>query len=396
MRPGRLPWAACAEEVAGIPTVLVAHPSPDVYGSDLQLLESIVGLRKDGFAVTVCLPAPGPLVDRLAEATVRVRSFPVLRKALLSPLALVWFALLMPRDLLRLVTTIRAVRPDVVYVNTVTIPLWIVAARLTRTPVLVHVHEAEEDVPRLVRAALAAPLLLAAEVIANSSSSQRVLIDAMPRLAGRTRVIHNGIRDNGAAPAERAVPGRVALIARLSPRKGVDVALEAVALLRQDGRQIEIDICGTAYEGYEWFERQIRERSAEPDLAGAVHLLGYVNPTDEVLASATVVLVPSRVEPFGNTAVEAQLAHRTVIVSDVQGLAEIVEDGRTGLLVPPGDAPALASAIARLLDDPVFSQQLADAALAAAQERFSLARYHEQVVACVGRTQGVRRRRHRS
>jgi glycosyltransferase involved in cell wall biosynthesis len=376
---------------------LVAHPSPDVYGSDLQLIESIAGLRKAGFAVTVCLPAPGPLVERLGDTTVRVRSFPVLRKSLLSPLALARFVLLMPRDLVRLIATVRAVRPDVVYVNTVTIPLWILAARLTRTPVLVHVHEAEEDAPRPVRAALAAPLLLAAEVIANSVASQRVLVDAMPRLAGSILVIHNGIRDNGAAPARRALPGRVALIARLSPRKGIDVALEAVALLRRGGRQVEIDVCGTAYEGYEWFERQIRERSAESDLVGAVHLLGYVNPTDAVLASASVVLVPSRVEPFGNTAVEAQLAGRPVIVSDVQGLAEIVVHGRTGLLVPPGDAPALAFAISRLLDDPEFAHQLADAGLADAHERFSLARYQDQVVACVERTQAsLPRRRSRN
>ena len=65
------------------------------------------------------------------------------------------------------------------------------------------------------------------------------------------------------------------------------------------------------------------------------------------------MLVPSRVEPLGNTAVEAMLAQRPLVASRVQGLAEIVEDGRTRLLVPPGDPAALADATARFLEDPV-------------------------------------------
>ena len=65
------------------------------------------------------------------------------------------------------------------------------------------------------------------------------------------------------------------------------------------------------------------------------------------------MLVPSRVEPLGNTAVEAMFAQRPLVALRVQGLTGIVEDGRTRLLVPPGDPAALADAIARFLEDPV-------------------------------------------
>ena len=225
--------ARSAADLAGkARSILVAHPSPDVYGSDRQLLESLAGMRAAGWAVTVHLPGRGPLVDLMADVSVRVQPFPVLRKALLRPRAFARLALTTPRDLVRLVRTIRAAHPDAVYVNTVTIPLWILAARLTRTPVLVHVHEAEEDAPRIIRIALLAPLLLASSVIANSEASRRVLVDVMPRLASRTTVVPNGIPDTAGDSADLAEPGRLALVARLSPRKGVDVALEAVALLR--------------------------------------------------------------------------------------------------------------------------------------------------------------------
>jgi glycosyltransferase involved in cell wall biosynthesis len=368
-----------------VPAVLIAHPSPDLYGSDRQLLESIAGLRAAGWAVSVCLPSNGPLVDLLPDLILRVQPFPVLRKALFHPLALALLALRTPRDLIGLVRTLRSVRPDVVYVNTVTIPLWIIAARLTRTPVLVHVHEAEEGVSRIIRAALGAPLLLASAVITNSSASRRVLLDVAPlsRLARRTSVVPNGLSDKGGAPLGQAAPGRLVLVARLSPRKGVDVALEAVAILRRQGREVSLDIAGTAYPGYEWFEKQLRYRAARADLSGAVRFLGYVNPTAPWLAAASVVLVPSRVEPFGNTAVEGLLAQRPVVASDVQGLAEILTDGRTGLLVAPGDADSLAAAIARILDDPKLAKALAVAGRAEAERRFSSDRYRRDICASV-------------
>lgn len=366
-----------------MPTVLVAHPSPDLYGSDRQVLESINGLRADGWRVTVCLPSDGPLTDLLVDVDVRFARFTVLRKALLSPLGLLRLLTTTPRDLLLLVRLIRSVRPDALYVNTVTIPLWILAGSLTRTPVLVHVHEAEEDAPRLVRMALNAPLFLAESVIANSAASRRVLLDALPRLAQRTAVVPNGIVDRGSASLECAEPGRLALVARLSPRKGVDVALEATALLRAQGRDVRLDVCGTAYAGYEWFEQQLRARAAAPGLTGAVRFLGYVNPIDSVLAAASIVLVPSRVEPFGNTAVEGLLSGRPVIASDVQGLAEILTDGQTGLLVPAGDAPGLAAAVGRLLDDPHLAAMLAERGRREALIRFSVDRYQRDVSAAI-------------
>ena len=67
---------------------------------------------------------------------------------------------------------------------------------------------------------------------------------------------------------------------------------------------------GTTFPGYEWFEQRLRERAARPDLAGHVRFAGYLHPTWPALADADVVLVPSRVEPFGNTAVEALHARR--------------------------------------------------------------------------------------
>jgi len=365
--------------------VVVAHPSPDLYGSDRQLLESITAIVGRGGTVDLLLPADGPLLPLARDrgAQVLVASFPVLRKRLLHPLrlpGLLWRSL---TGTVRATRWLRRVRPDVLYVNTVTIPVWVLAGRLARVPVLVHVHEAE-DGGRLVAAGLAAPLLLARRVVANSAAAAAVLVAALPRLAARTEVVHNGVPAPPAPPADAAhaagAPWRLAAVGRLSPRKGTDVALEAVALLAADGLDVHLSVAGTPFEGYEWFVEQLQERAAQPDVAGRVELLGYVHPTWDLLAASDVVLVPSRVEPFGNTAVEALLARRPVVASRTQGLAEVVRDGDTGLLVPPDDPRALADAVASLLRDDDRRSALARAGEDDAHDRFSTARYSARLL----------------
>lgn len=371
-----------------MPTVLVAHPAADVYGSDRQLVETLAGLRARGWRVRLHLPESGPLLDVLAErglgeVDVRIGAFPVLRKAVLRPVALLRQLARLPVDLVRTVREIRRAGAHVVYVSTVTIPLWGLAARLCRVPVVVHVHEAEELLPRPVRTLLYAPVRLAQTVIANSATTRRVLVAAQPRLARRVVVVPNGVPDLGAQPADAIEPGRVVVVGRLSPRKGVDVALEAVALLRAEGREVRLELCGTTFAGYEWYERQLRERAARPDLAGAVHFAGYVATSWAALRAAQLVVAPSLGESFGNAAVEGLLAARPVIASDVQALAEVIDDGRTGLLVPPGDAAALARTIARVLDEPDLAARLAAAGRADALTRFAVGRYHAGVADAV-------------
>jgi hypothetical protein len=380
-------------------TVLVAHPSADLYGSDLQLVESVHGLTAAGWRVEVRLPGPGALVERLeaAGARVDVLDVPVLRKSLLRPAGLLHLVADTARALPAMLQVLRETAPDIVYVNTVTVPLWLVAARLARRPALCHVHEAEDDAARLVSVLLNAPLLLARTVVVNSRAASRTLLRAVPWLAGRTEVVHNGVPGPGTdvGPVRSATrgPHLLVLVGRLAPRKGTDVAVEATALLRAGGRDVDLELCGSVFPGYEWFEESLRARGAELGIAEHIRFSGYTSPTWPALARADVVLVPSRAEPFGNAAVEAQLAGRPVVVSAVQGLMEIVTPGETGLSVPPDDAPALAAAVASLLDDPALARSLAETGRASAERQFTTARYRAAVVDVVART-GQRRRPH--
>lgn len=371
-------------------TVVVAHHTPDLYGSDLQLLESVSAMVAGGFTVVVTLPHDGPLVPLLLERGARVEfvGVPVLRKSLLTPRGLLVLAGDSVRGLWRAVRFLRHHRAAAVYVNTLTIPIWLLAARLARTPSLAHVHEAQDEGPRAMRAALTAPLLLAGSTVVNSRASLQSIRNALPMAARRSIVVYNGIADapeppHPPTPVPIGTPARLVQVGRLSPRKGTDIALEAVAELTRRGRDVCLDVYGTVFEGYEWFEEELRTRASRDDIRGRVTFGGYLHPTWSALAEAAVVLVPSRTEPFGNTAVEAQLAQRPVVVSAVQGLTEIVTDGQTGLLVPPEDPVALADAVERLLDDPALSGRMASAARADAIDRFSSAGYRQRILEAV-------------
>ncbi|MBE7163125.1 MAG: glycosyltransferase, partial [Williamsia herbipolensis] len=214
-------------------TILVAHPGAELYGSDRVLLESVSALVDGGWRTVVAVPERGPLLAAVLErgAEVVVAPTAVVRKSVLSPRGLVGFASDVLRGLPSALRILRRTGATAVYVNTVTVPLWLLAARLRRIPAVTHVHEGESSAPAILRRAMTAPLLLSTRIIANSRFSIGVLERSIRSVGRRTVLVHNGV----AAP-DRVVPARsplvglrVCYVGRLSPRKGVDVAVDAVA-----------------------------------------------------------------------------------------------------------------------------------------------------------------------
>jgi glycosyltransferase involved in cell wall biosynthesis len=368
--------------------ILIAHPSAELYGSDRVALETARACRAVGWAVEVTLTDPGPLVKLLEQegCSVTVQPAPVLRKSYLSPIGVLRFAVRTLHCTPAMIRLLRRSRPDVVYISTVTVPWWLVLARLAGARVICHVHEAEDAVPRVVRVALATPLLLAHRVVANSEASRNIMVAAQPKLADRTDVIYNGVPGPEAPSAARPVlqpPVKLVLVGRISTRKGTDVAVAALSALAGRGIEATLDLVGGVFPGYEWFEAEVRQQIAEADLTSAVTWSGVQPQVWSALAAADIALVPSRVEPFGNAAVEAMLAGRPVIVGDTQGLREIVRPGDNGELVLPGDSDALADAIERTITNWPAARQRSDAARQEALQRYSPQSYATQIVAAL-------------
>ncbi|MCU1438795.1 MAG: glycosyl transferase family 1 [Naasia sp.] len=354
-------------------TAVIAHPSAELYGSDRVMLETVTALTDAGWRVLVATPSTGPLHGeiRARGGVPLIVDVPVLRKSSLRPLGLVRLALGSALAFGRILGLLRRSRADVVYVSTLTQPMWVFVARAARRPVLVHVHEAEREVARPIRWGLAFPLLAATRIVANSRFSLDVVTAEFPRLARRSAVVYNGVPGPAAiVPPRETLEGglRVVYVGRLSPRKGVDLAVDAVARLLGAGVPARLELVGAVFPGYEWYEEQLRVQAAP--LGERVVFRGFEPAVWARLAAADVAVVPSRVdEPFGNTAVEAALSARPVVVARSGGLPEAVAGLEAATLVPPDEAQALADALAALAADwpAARTRALRDADAAAAR-----------------------------
>ncbi|WP_374947775.1 glycosyltransferase [Agreia sp.] len=372
------------------PRILVVHPSAELYGSDRVLLESVTGFLAHGAHVDVVLAAGGPLQAQIEArgASVTIESMPVLRKSMLRPRALPALLAAHVSGLVRGIRLVRQLRPSVVYVSTLTIPLWNAVARLARVPLVVHVHEAERSAGRLLRAGLVAPLRLASLIVFNSRYAQATVEMDYPRASAKSRVVYNGVVGPATTtPARRSLDGglRLVYVGRLSARKGPDVLVEAMARARHS-EMLTLTLIGAVFAGYERFEQQLRARIAELGLTNRVRLEGFQPSGYPYLAEGDVAVVPSTIdEPFGNTAVEAMLAARPAIVSDTSGLREAGAGYGSVVFVPPADADALAAAIDHTVDEWATLAERARVDADRAEERHALSAYNAQMWAAVQR-----------
>src|SRR6185312_11989923 len=152
--------------------------------------------------------------------------------------------------------------------------------------------------------------------------------------AGTFTVVHYGI-EAGPEPPPPAASTRLLAVGRMIEIKGFDVLLRAFAIARRRVPELSLELAGTGP-----LERQLS--ASAPD---GVTFLGRMSDVAPCYERNSIVVVPSRGEGFGLVALEAAGRGRAAIVSDVGGLPEIVVQGETGLVVPPGDERALAESI---------------------------------------------------
>ena len=167
----------------------------------------------------------------------------------------------------------------------------------------------------------------------------------------------------------------VALIGRVSDWKGQDVLARALAEPALASIGAVGLVAGDAAPGGEAAERSLDRLAEALGVGDRLIRLGFREDVDTVLGAADALTVPStRPEPLGLVALEGALAGLPVVASSHGGVTEIVRDGETGLLVPPGDPGALATALRALADDPARAAEMGAAGSKDVAGRFGLAR----------------------
>lgn len=190
------------------------------------------------------------------------------------------------------------------------------------------------------------------------SSAVRTDARWMPLVQSRLRVIHNGItattplsqRDarNAIAPqlaTNHATSQWIGTIAELHPTKNIDVLIDAFAEIASDHDAVLV-IIG---EGSE--RAHLEARITHHNLHDRIVLAGFLPAAAQYLSALDVFVLPSHSEALGYVILEAGLAQLPVVASRVGGIPDIILDGESGLLVPPGDRPLLATSISSLLSN---------------------------------------------
>jgi glycosyltransferase involved in cell wall biosynthesis len=166
---------------------------------------------------------------------------------------------------------------------------------------------------------------------------------------------------------ERTEPGRILFLGRVEAAKGVEALLDAVALLAPRFPALHLVLAGSG-ELDAW-----RRAAAGRGIGERVELTGWLDAAarSAQLDRAAVFCLPSHAEGLPMALLEAMAAGKAVVASGVGGIPEAVRDGENGLLVPPRDAPALAAALARVLEDAGLQQRLGARARATVERHYS-------------------------
>jgi glycosyltransferase involved in cell wall biosynthesis len=185
------------------------------------------------------------------------------------------------------------------------------------------------------------------------------------------KALYNGIEFS--EPYPMAFSRNILFVGRLSEEKGAPVLIEAASILRHKYPDMQINIVGGGKQ-----IKKLKKKIFKFKLSGTVNLLGY--KTSEEIAgfyrNSSIVVVPSlSPDNLPTVCIEAMAAGKPIIASRIGGLPELIDDEKTGLLVPPEDPEALAKSIERLLSDPRLMQKMGEAGRRKAEKEFSAAAY---------------------
>lgn len=355
--------------MADRPRLLLVITLAEVGGAQSYVAQLLPALAPS-FDVAVAAHGPGPLRDASDAAGVRFVSLHHVRRAV-NP----W------RDLLglwELYALFRRERPHIVHANSSKAGVLArLAAALARVPIRMFTAHGwafsahSGSASSLYRLADRLVRPLTTQVICVAESERAAGLRAGTCRSDRTVVIPNAVdvaAHPRATPVE-AVPLLVS-VGRLKAPKDFSTLVRAVA--RLEPRSWRLIIVGDGPERPA-LERQLHAEG----LDDAVEFVGERSDVSELLAGADAFVLSSRSEGMPLSVLEAMAAGLPVVATAVGGVPEVVVHDETGVLVAPGDAEALAAALARLIDDPELRRRLGSAGRSRAARHFDLPRFRQ-------------------
>jgi len=321
-----------------------------VGGTERQMIELVRRLNPSRWQVHVaCLDASGEWLSRVSEAAASVKEFPF--RGFRHPQILA-----QTREFVRWCRThgIAVVHTADLGANIFALPAAAAAG------VAVRIANRREIIPDRTRGQVIAQRVayqFAHKIVANCrAAADRLRIERVP--ARRIATVPNGVDASlFAATRPRRARRRVTVVANLHAQKGHDVLIDAAPEILRFFPDASFEIVGSGPE-----RANLQARAAAQGVAAAFTFTGYDGDIPQRLKDADLFVLPSHTEAFPNAVLEAMCAGLPIIASGVGGLLELIDDGRTGLLVRPGDPRALAHSVCRVMADQALGDRIGKSA----------------------------------
>src|ERR1700761_856163 len=385
--------------MAGPIWVLFFDHTAELGGGEIALADLIRQLDRARVEPIVVLGSKGPLEERIRDfATVHVMPIDSAvvgaRKDALG-LATI-FQLAAARAAIRYVFRLRRLLKEqdteVLHTNSLkAFVLGAIAGRLQGVKVIWHVRDriADDYLPhRVVWVMRRLAKILPHFVIANSRATLETvqLKDKPPAM-----VIGSGVDLSKFSPSKASAtssdepntvrPKIVGLVGRICPWKGQHIFIEAAALVHARYPNVRFQIIGAALFREHDYDLELHRTVEEPRLERVVEFMGFQSDVARAISGLDILVHASTVgEPFGQVIVQGMACELPVIATNGGGVPEIVQDGVTGLLVPMGDAPAMADAICRLLEDGSSARNMGVLGRKRAVEHFTIERSTQKLM----------------
>jgi glycosyltransferase involved in cell wall biosynthesis len=351
--------------------VLLLGDTLNVGGTEGQFAEVACGLDRSRWDLHVaCVRAEGPLRARLEGAGLQPWSLgPSSFKSPGLVVAILRLATYLRRHAVRLVHCFDF------YSNILGVP----AARLARTPAVIASQRDMGDLrSRGQQSIHSVALGLATHILVNSEAIAVRLAHTRVARQKRLGVVPNGVDltrfEPAAAPPNSGGVTTVATLANLRPEKGLVQLVEAAAIVTRRAHRARFVIWGDGP-----LRTDLEARIRTLGLTGSVEMRGATREPAQALKQCQIFVLASLSEASSNVVLEAMATGLPVVGTRVGGTPGLVDDHRTGLLVPPDDASALAEAILRLIEAPAMATEMGAQGRSRALAEFGMDRMHERI-----------------
>jgi glycosyltransferase involved in cell wall biosynthesis len=365
--------------------ILFVNPfAQQVSGPDESLISLIGGLSKD-INPYVIVPPNSPQLNRYESVGATVFELPMQRIQRFENLRFVtkYSKQFLP-DIIQFIKIIRSYKFDLIHTNMEVVLQSGLAARVMGIPSVYHVRSTSIAHPRRVCDLLVAGINRCSdEIIVVSKAVGQIFFQR--GINDKVSIIYNSIDTDqfGKVSKEKVCTLRneltqgsggplVATVGRINPRKGLECFIKAIALVETHCSNTRFAIVGDASDPLEQnYLKGLKDLANTLGVASKLVFVPAKQNIAELMSAIDIFVMSSINEGFGRVAIEAMAANRPVIASNIGGLPEIVEDGKTGILVNPNDPQAFSTAILRLLANKELSIIMGDKGRVKVEEQFS-------------------------